>query len=194
VSILKRTGLRGAALAAALVLAPPPPTWAAAQAPAVPATAEYELKAAFLFNFTRFVEWPAEAFSSASAPITIGILGEDPFGSSLDDMVANELAHGRKLTVRRYTSAEEIGPCQILFVCPGELEHWEPIAARLGKRAILTVADGSAFTARSGMIGFEMVNHHLRLRVNLAAARAAKLVISSQLLRQAKIVGPEATP
>jgi hypothetical protein len=193
-SILSPAGFRGAVLAGVLVLAPPSIAWAAAQAPGVPTTAEYELKAAFLFNFTRFVEWPAEAFASASAPITIGILGDDPFGSSLDDMIANELVHGRKLTVRRYASVEELEPCQILFVCPGELEHWEAIASKLGKRAILTVGDGSGFTARSGMIGFEMVNHHLRLRVNLAATRAAKLVISSQLLRQAKIVGPEANP
>jgi hypothetical protein len=194
VSILRLAGLRGVALVGALLLAAPALTWAAAETASVRRMEEYDLKAAFLFNFTRFVEWPAEAFVNESAPITIGILGRDPFGKNLDDMVAGETVHGRKLTVRRYASVEELGPCQILFICPEEAERWDPIAAKIGKRGTLTVGDGSEFTAHAGMIGFEMVQSHLRLRINLAAARAAKLTISSQLLRQATIVGPERIP
>jgi len=194
VSILRPARFRGAALVGALLLAAPALAWAAAEPASVRRMEEYDLKAAFLFNFTRFVEWPAEAFVSESAPITIGILGRDPFGKHLDDMVEDETVHGRKLTVRRYASVEDLGPCQILFICPEEAEHWDPIAAKIGKRGTLTVGDGSNFAAHAGMIGFEMVQNHLRLRINLAAARAAKLTISSQLLRQATIVGPEVTP
>lgn len=193
-SILRRARLRGVALVGAFLLVAPALAWAAAEPAGVHRTEEYDLKAAFLFNFTRFVEWPAEAFVSESSPITIGILGRDPFGKHLDDMVEDETVHGRKLAVRRFASVEDLGPCQILFVCPEEAEHWDPIAAKIAKRGTLTVGDGNNFAAHAGMIGFEMVQNHLRLRINLAAARAAKLTISSQLLRQATIVGPEATP
>lgn len=152
---------------------------------------EYDLKAAFLFNFARFVEWPPESFASAATPITIGILGDDPFGTSLDAIVANEEIHARKLLVRRFASLDDLGPCHILFISSSEAAHLDQIVARLGKRSTLTVGDTGSFTARSGMIEFETAHNRLRLRINLAAARAARLTISSQLLRQAKIVGPE---
>jgi len=184
--------IRTAAVVGALLLAALPGAVAATESAAVARTAEYDLKAAFLFNFARFVEWPPEAFVDAAAPITIGVLGDDPFGRSLDDIVANESVHGRALSVRRYASVEDIGACQILFICPSQAERWDQIAARLGKRSVLTVGDGIAFTDHSGMIGFEMLHNRLRLRINLAAAKAAKLTISSQLLRQARIVGPKA--
>ena len=161
----------------------------AANAPTV--AQEYDLKAAFLFNFARYVEWPAEAFATSATPITIGILGEDPFGPSLDEIVANEDVRSRKLIVRRFATIDQVESCHILFVSASQAGHMDQIAAKLGNRSVLTVGDVSGFTSRFGMIGFEMARNRVRLRINLAAARAAKLTISSMLLRQAKIMKPE---
>jgi hypothetical protein len=177
------------ALAGSIVLACLAGVSFAANAPTV--AQEYDLKAAFLFNFARYVEWPAEAFATGATPITIGILGEDPFGPSLDDIVANEDVRSRKLVVRRFASIDQVEPCHILFISASQAGHMEQIAARLAHRSVLTVGDVNGFTTRFGMIGFEMARNRVRLRINLAAAKAARLTISSMLLRQAKIMKPE---
>jgi hypothetical protein len=154
---------------------------------------EYDLKAAFLFNFAQFVEWPPQAFADANTPITIAILGEDPFGASLDEIVANETAHNRRIVVRRYHSVEEVENCQILFISQSNSRDLKHIASKLDHRSILTVGDTENFAARAGIIGFEVNQRRLRLRINLAAATAMGLTISSKLLRQAAIVGPGGT-
>jgi len=153
---------------------------------------EYDLKAVFLFNFAQFVEWPPEAFLDSKAPLTIGILGDDPFGGSLDEVVANETAHDRTLSIRRYRTIEEAEACHILFISATEASRMESILAALAHRSILTVGDSKDFTAHAGMVGFEVVGHRLRLRINRAAVNAAHLTISSQLLRQAEVVNPPA--
>ena len=152
-------------------------------------TQEYDLKAAFLFNFAQFVDWPADAFPSPSTPITIGILGEDPFGRSIDEVVAQETAHGRALVVRRYPAADRIDACHILFIAASEAGRMESVLALLARRSILTVGETKEFTEHSGIITFGVKQHRLRLRINMAAARAARLTISSKLLRQSEIVG-----
>jgi hypothetical protein len=152
-------------------------------------TQEYDLKAVFLFNFAQFVEWPANAFAEAKAPVIIGVLGDDPFGKSLDDVVAGEIVRNRPLTVRRYRSVEEIDRCHILFISPSESNRLDRIMAALAHRSILTVGDTKDFTSQAGVIGFELWQRRLRLRINVAAAKAAGLTISSKLLRQAVVVG-----
>jgi hypothetical protein len=189
---IARRGVLARLAAVALGLALLPAGSFAASIPNL--TQEYDLKAAFLFNFARFVDWPDESFASPASPITIGILGEDPFGKSLDEIVTGEEVRGHKLIVRRYESLEQIESCHILFVGNPLADRMEEVAAKLGKRSILTVGESKGFTEHAGMIGFETAHHRVRLRVNLAAARAARLTISSQLLRQAKIVGPESAP
>jgi len=162
----------------------------AARAAPAPRTAiqEYDLKAAFLLNFANFVEWPAHAFPAADTPITIGVLGEDPFGSSLDEIVAGETVRGRRLVVRRYPSVDRVETCHILFVGASEARRLDAILEALGQRSILTVGETKDFTSRAGIIGFEVVQRRLRLRINLGAATAAQLVISSKLLRLAEVV------
>jgi hypothetical protein len=180
--------LLGRKVAGALILALVPIA-AFAAAPGK-LTQEYDLKAVFLFNFAQFVNWPAKAFADASTPITIGILGEDPFGKSLDEVVANESAHDRKLVVRRCESLEQVEGCQIVFISALEEKHLEYILAALAHRSVLTVGETHDFTAHSGIITFDVAQRRLRLRINVAAASAANLTISSKLLRQAEIVGP----
>jgi hypothetical protein len=151
-------------------------------------TGEYQVKAVFLFNFTQFVEWPADAFAHADTPLVIGVLGDDPFGAYLDETVRGETAHGRPLTVERYRRIQEIGDCHVLFISRSEADRLEQIFARLNGKRILTVGDVEGFTRRGGVIRFATMAGTIRLRINLEAAKAAQLIISSKLLRPAQIV------
>ena len=149
---------------------------------------EYQLKAVFLFNFAQFVDWPAGAFPDSTAPLVIGVLGDDPFGPYLDETVRGETVRGRPFEVRRYQKIEDIRTCHILFVSPSEESRLEDILANLKHRAILTVGDGEGFAKRGGMIRFVSERNKVRMRINVAAVEAAQLTISSKLLRAAEIV------
>jgi hypothetical protein len=158
---------------------------AAAQARA---SREYQVKAVFLFNFAQFVEWPPAALAGANAPMVIGILGEDPFGAYLDETVRDEKVKNRPLEIQRYHRVDEIKTCHILFISPSETERYEEIFARLQGRSILTVGDTEGFARHGGVIRFLAEQNRIRLRVNIGAAKAAGLTISSQLLRAADVV------
>jgi len=153
-------------------------------------TQEYDLKAAFLFHFAQFVDWPADALPAGNSPFTIGILGHDPFGKSLDEIVSNETVDGHKLLVRRFQNVDQVDSCHILFIDPSESSRMDEILSHLKGRSILTVGETKDFAQRSGVIGFVLSEKRLRLAVNLTAAKEARLTISSKLLRQSQIVGP----
>jgi hypothetical protein len=149
---------------------------------------EREVKAVFLLNFVQFVEWPSSAFDSAESPIVIGVLGDDPFGRLLDDVVQGEVVKGRQVTVVRFRRAGDVKTCHVLFVSPSESAMYEQILTVLGGRPTLTVGETESFTSR-GMIRFLTERNRIRLEVNLTAAKTAGLTISSNLLRAARIVG-----
>jgi len=149
---------------------------------------EYQLKAVFLFNFAQFVEWPASAFPNSMTPLVIGILGEDPFGPYLDETVRGETVNDRPLVVRRYRSVEEITTCHILFISRREDRRIKGILDSLRGRSVLTVSDADRFATRGGMIRFVTDHKRIRFRINLEAAKAANLTLSSKLLRPAQIV------
>ena len=151
---------------------------------------EYQVKAVFLFNFSQFVSWPPGAFHSADAPLVIGVLGEDPFGHELDAVVAGERAGARALTVRRYRDVADVRDCQILFIDRSEAARLPDILTALHGRSILTVSDIDGSAVRGVMIDLVLEGGHVHMRINVAAARASGLVLSSQLLRPAQIVGP----
>jgi hypothetical protein len=151
---------------------------------------EYQVKAVFLFNFAQFVEWPTNAFPDAQTPLVIGVLGDDPFGTYLDETVRGERVNNRKLVVQRFRRVEEIQICHVLFISQSEAERLEQILNGLKGRNILTVSDTDSFTRRGGMIRFSTEKNKIRLRINLEAAKAARLTISSKLLRPAEIVTP----
>ena len=142
---------------------------------------EYQVKAVFLYNFTQFVEWPPAALGTGNAPFIIGILGRDPFGSYLDETVAGETLLGHPIRVERYAEIKDIKSCHILFISK-EQEAREAVSA-LDDRSILTVSDTDDFAKKGGMIRFFMQNNKIRLQINLPAAKAVKLDISSKLLR-----------
>ena len=155
---------------------------------------EREIKATYLFNFAQFVEWPTAAFSGPQAPIVIGILGDDPFGAVLDAVVQGEVVKARPLRVVRFRTVEEVGACHLLFVAGSETSTQPGIFAALRGRPIVTVGDTAIFASSGGMIRFVTERNRIRLRINLAAARQSGVVISSQLLRAAEIVGAEEAP
>lgn len=181
---LRRWPARFLGLALLCALAPT----ASAQAEA---SDEYKVKAAFLFNFAQFVEWPASAFRAADAPLVIGILGEDPFGAYLDELVSGEKIENRPLIVRRFKRAEDIAECHILFISGSETGELEKIVARLKGRSLLTVSDMDTFTRRGGMVRFFMEEGKIRLRINVDRAKANGLIISSKILRPATVVTDE---
>ena len=165
----------------------------AAIAPALArAASEYQVKAVFLFNFAQFVVWPAQALGAPGAPFSICILGEDPFGAQLDTTVRGENVQGHPFAVRRYRNPADLdSACHILFIGESQLTQLEQIVGMLGERAILTVSDIDHSAERGAMIQFASEHNRLRLRINVAAAKAAGLTISSKLLRPSEIVGAE---
>lgn len=150
---------------------------------------EYRVKAVFLFNFSRFVEWPDSAFAAPDAPFVIGVFGNNPFGSELDEVASGEVVNGRPLQIRHVQRMEEAGDCQILFIPAGEQDKLDGILAALDHRSTLTVSDLDAAAARGAMIRLVTDRNRIRLRVDVDSASAAGLRISSKLLRSAEIVG-----
>jgi hypothetical protein len=159
---------------------------------AADAPTENQVQAVFLYNFSHFVEWPAQAFTAPSDPFVIGILGTDPFGARLDEAIRNEQVNGHPLMVRRFHSIAEVNNCQILFVDRSETERLGQILSALDHRSTLTVSQADGAAQRGVMIQFATENNRIRLRINVESARASGLTISSKLLRPAEIVGTDA--
>jgi hypothetical protein len=156
---------------------------------AAPAASEYEIKAAFLLHFSRFVEWPPSAFASSDAPLFICVLGDDPFGPALEEIVRNERVNTHPITVERFRAAGNLDRCHILFVGQTAEPLQRRILEQVRGKSILTVSDEEAFTRRGGVIGFVTVNGKVKLQVNRSSAQRADLRISSRLLRLADEVG-----
>ena len=146
------------------------------------------IKAAFLYNFTHFIEWPVNAFTTAEAPLVIGILGIDPFNSLLDKKVSNETIKGRSIKVERYTDVRDIKTCHLLFISHSEIAKRKEIFDCLLNKNIVTVSDIPDFVTNGGMIGFVSKQSKIILQINLSASKAADIQISSKLLQMAEIV------
>lgn len=159
---------------------------AAAAARAQEAYQEYDVKAAFLYNFVKFVEWPAGAFAEERSPVEICVYGGDPFGRSLDDVIKGEAVQGRGLSIRRPASATGLDGCHVLFIAAVERERVAEALAAVGGRPVLTVGDSDGFLRAGGMINFVLDEGRVRFRINEEVARRARLTISSKLLRLAQ--------
>lgn len=153
--------------------------------PAAAQTApSYQVKAAFLYNFSQFVEWPSNAFYNAQAPFVIGILGADPFGSYLTELVKGEKAGNRPIVIKRFGTAAEAKGAHIVFI---NLPDAAAAIKSFAGQNTLTVGDGENFVKAGGMIRFFTEKNKIRFQINVTAARAANLVISAKLLRVAEI-------
>lgn len=156
--------------------------------PQAQTVAEYNIKAVFLFNFTRFVEWPSNTLPNPDDPFVIGILGDDPFHSYIDETVAGEKVRGHSIVVRRYQSVNDIKDCQIVFISSNEVEKLPEILPALSGKNILTVSDIKNFAATGGMVGFYAKDNKIKMQVNVLASKNADLSISSKLLQVADII------
>jgi len=143
---------------------------------------EVTVKAAYVYQFGTYVEWPPQ---DPNVAFTICILGEDPFGRALDELVKDENISGRPITIRRILETRNTDECRILFVSPSEDARLPAILKSLEAKPVLTVGDGMPFLRRGGMIAFTLQDRKVRFAVNLAAATSARLMVSSQLLRHA---------
>ena len=154
-------------------------------------SSEYLIKAGFIYNFAKFVEWPSAAFSQADSPIVIGVLGTDPFGNVLDRIVEGKKLGPRGFVVRRYKwgkDVKDLKDCKILFVSSSERTHVDEILQSVKGLPILTVGETPGFAERGGVIRFTLEDNRVRFEVNVDAAHQADLNISSRLLTLAKII------
>jgi hypothetical protein len=152
-----------------------------------PKPSDYQVKAAYLYNFGRFVEWPRVA-TAKSGPFTVCVLGADPFGSTLDATMAGETIAGRNVVAKRISTPEESVNCEILFLSAAEAGRLNKIMEDLDKAAVLTVSDMPQFAQRGGMIQFVLEGNRVRFEVNLTATQHAGLTLSSDLLKVATAV------
>jgi hypothetical protein len=154
-------------------------------------SSEYLIKAGFIYNFAKLVQWPTTAFSQPDSPIVIGILGDDPFGATLDRIVADKKINGRALVVRRLKWSrdfKDVKDCNILFVSSSEKEHIDTVVEMMKLLPILTIGDVPGFARRGGIMNFTLEDNKVRFEVNVEAAKHADLTISSRLLTLARIV------
>lgn len=150
-----------------------------------PKANEFQVKAAYLYNFGRFVEWPDQNASDKSQPFEICVLGVDPFGPTLDAVLASGNIAGKSVAAKRISKAEEVNSCRIVFISSSEESHLKEVLAALDKTSVLTVSDIPRFSERGGMIGFILDGNRVRFDVNLASAQGARLTLSSELLKVA---------
>lgn len=150
---------------------------------------EMEVKAAALYNIIVFTEWPTTAFADANAPLVVGVLGRGPITDLLHDLIANEMWRGRKVVLQHYSSPAEVKDCQVLYVGHTEHDQWPRMRTRFAGRPVLTASDAPDFARNGGIVQFGLEHNRLKLTVNLTAARAAGLTISSKVLRLADVVG-----
>lgn len=153
-----------------------------------PTAGEYQVKAAFLYNFAKFVEWPPSSFSDASASLQICVFGRNPFGDALRNITSEKTVNGHKLEIREVSDLGHARSCHILFIAsPTEARMKETVEALRGA-VVLTVGDSKGFTGQGGMINFVLENDRVQFEVNRKAAKQAGLKISSKLLSVAKLV------
>jgi hypothetical protein len=142
---------------------------------------EYQVKAAYLYNFAKFIQWPESAFASAKAPLVIGVFGKDPFKGELAPLTARKV-RDRSIEVRTYTDAGKIDQCHLLYIAPAQAKQFAQLAQTLSSKPIVTVGDRTNFARAGGIIQFVTKRDRLRFIVNLDQARKINIKISAQLL------------
>jgi len=163
----------------------------AQEAPQAP---EYRIKAAFLYNFTLYTEWPASAFEKADSPIVVAIAGEDPFGSEMDLAVRGKTVRGRTIEVRRYAHASDVTKCHLVYLANSQVDELPGLLRRFPEGKPLTVGETEDFARSGGVIRLFVDENKVRFEVNTDAAGRSRLKLSSKLLQLAKIVRDPGTP
>jgi len=155
------------------------------------ARSDYRIKAAYLYYFTTFVDWPSETFSKSGDALVIGVLGEDPFGAILDETLRGKTVKDRPLLVKRFASIKEARDSHILFISSSEQDRLASILKVLEGTTVLTVGEIDHFASRGGEIGFRVEDKKVRFDINVTAVERARLKVSAQLMKLGRIVeGP----
>jgi hypothetical protein len=149
---------------------------------------EYQLKAAFLFNFAKFIDWPSTSFASPQSPFAICILGADPFGSAMDEVLHGKVVGGRTVIVERTKDLPSARHCQMVFVSSSERQRVPEILGGLKGANALVVGETEGFAAAGGTVQFTLEENHVRFAINTDAAERAGLKVSSKLLSLARVV------
>ena len=150
---------------------------------------EYAIKAAFIYNFGRYVQWPAAAFPSNDSPFLIGVLGNDPLGPLLDEIVKTKKIEGRPIVARRFASLDQYQPCHILFVASSAPAKEKQAALRIVQASqVLLVGEDAGFASQGAAINFYIEHNKVRFEINVEAAERVRVRISSKLLSLARIV------
>jgi hypothetical protein len=149
---------------------------------------EYVLKAGFLYNFAKYVDWPVDAFEKDDSPIIIGVAGKDPFGPGLEKTFRNKTVKNRGFAILRFPEPEDIRPCHMLFVTKSEKGHLPQILRQAAQWHVLTVGEEEGFARSGGVISILIENEKPKLEVNPEAADKAGLTINAKLLKAATIV------
>lgn len=151
-------------------------------------SSEYLVKAGFIYNFAKLVEWPATAFPQSDSPIVIGILGSDPFGPIIDRVFDGKKVNNRGFVVKRLKSLNDVKDCHIVYVSSSEAAR-SADAIRLAKNMpVLTIGESPGFAKHGGIINLTLEDNKVRFEVNVDAAKEADLNISSRMLALARIV------
>jgi hypothetical protein len=155
---------------------------------------EYQVKAAFLYNFVKFVEWPPDTFQSEKSPITLCVFRYDPFGNALGEVIAGQTLNNRRLLVQRINTLPDLKACQLIFVSDREDKHLPEILNSLEGASVLVVGESENFAEHHGGIQFFLENKQLHFAINVDAIQRARLKVSSKLLAIARIVHDEPHP
>jgi len=163
-------------------------SFGASAARAQTAASEYQVKAAFLYNFIKFIEWPAGTFAADDSPITIGVIGENSVGGDLTATVKGKSVNGRPLVVKSFGSAKDAGlkSCQMVFIAKSERKRVDEFMAALTGTSVVTVSESEGFLDAGGMINFVMEGNRVRFEINDARIKQSGLLISSKLLSLSK--------
>lgn len=170
-------------LATLLAFAVAPLDWAQAEP-----SGEYQLKAAFLFNFAKFVDWPPTSFASPQSPFVLCILGPDPFGHAIDEVLKGKTIANRSVVIERLKSVAQVRQCHMVFVSQSESFHLADIIVALHGACVLLVGEADGFAEAGGTIQFALEDNHVRFLINPDAAARAGLKVSSKLLSLARVV------
>jgi hypothetical protein len=175
-------------LALLLILSLSVPVNAGLQDQGVADQAEYDIKAAFLFNFARFTEWPDQAFAGPTAPLVLGIYGVDPFNRSTLDEISSRSISGRRVEVRKMDDPKTLGDCHIIFVNGIDDKNLATLMSSIKNKPVLTVGESEKFGPSGGMIRFYIEDTKVRFEVHLPQVQRANLKISAKLLSLARVV------
>ncbi len=149
---------------------------------------EYQLKAAFLFNFAKFIDWPPASFSSPQAPFVVCILGPDPFGHAMDEVFRGQMIDNRPVAIKRFKEVAQLKQCHMVFVSQSESFHLADIIQHLRGECVLLVGESDGFAEAGGVIQFAIEENRVRFLINTDAAGRAGLKVSSKLLSLARVV------